>query len=84
MPYTLLFPFLLQAQDSVGHIDLNKSLLLEGISDLKRPGKNNHALSQKKISTRDSKQVATCRLQKYFDDPPMVLNILKVVALINK
>lgn len=60
MPYTVLFPLPFQALDSVGHRDLNKTLLLEGLMDFnKRPGKNNPALSQENISTRDSKLVAT-------------------------
>lgn len=62
LPYTLLFLFPHQDQDTVGHIDL-KPLLREGLADLKRSAKNNPALSQKKLSTRDSKLVATYLLQ---------------------
>lgn len=71
LPYTLLFLFPFQDRDTVGHIVL-KPLLFERLTDLKRSGKNNPALSQKKISTRDSKLVATYLLQGHI----LIANIL--------
>lgn len=72
LPHTVLFSFPLQLQASVGHIDLNKPLSLEGFTDLKTPGKNYAALSQKEISMRDSKLVPTDRVQGHI----LIANVL--------
>lgn len=72
LPHTLLVSFPLQLQISVGHIDLSKPLSLEGFTDLKTPGKNYPALSQKGILMRDSKLVPIDRVQGHI----LIANVL--------